>query len=178
MSDNTIDSLREALKHSPDNTPLRLLLAETLLTLNRLEEAESEFSLILKTSSDVKAKMGLAKVFYRKGNFSACNVILEEIIENGRQDLDILTLYAKGLLKENSVAKAVETYQRVLSIDPNYFDEELDSQLRVKGGNEIIESIDEFDSRFLQKPTINFSDVGGMESVKKEIELKIIKPLL
>jgi transitional endoplasmic reticulum ATPase len=178
MSDNTIDSLREALKHSPDNTPLRLLLAETLLTLNRLEEAESEFSLILKTSSDVKAKTGLAKVFYRKGNFSACNVILEEIIENGKQDLDILTLYAKGLLKENSVAKAVETYQRVLSIDPNYFDEELDSQLRVKGGNEIIESIDEFDSRFLQKPTINFSDVGGMESVKKEIELKIIKPLL
>ena len=42
MNDNTIDSLREALKHSPDNTPLRLLLADTLLNLNRLEEAEKE----------------------------------------------------------------------------------------------------------------------------------------
>lgn len=178
MSDNTIDSLREALKHSPDNAPLRILLAETLMSLNRLEEAEIEFSLVLKTSSDVKAKVGLANVFYKKGSYSACNVILEEIIENGRQDLDILTLYAKGLLRENSIAKAVETYQKVLSIDPNYFDEELDSQLRIKGGNEIQESIDELDSRFLQKPTVSFSDVGGMESVKKEIELKIIKPLL
>ena len=30
---------------------------------------------------------------------------------------------------------------------------------------------------FLKKPTINFNDVGGMENVKKEISLKIIKPL-
>lgn len=180
MNENTIDSLREALRHSPNNTPLRLLLAETLLGLNRLEEAESEYTLVLKSSNDIKAKIGLAKVFYRKGNYSACNVILEEFIEGGHQDIEALTLYAKGLLKENSVARAIETYKRVLSIDPNYFDEELDSQLRVKGGREEneTEEDEEYDSRFLQKPAINFSDVGGMENVKKEIELKIIKPLL
>lgn len=180
MNENTIDSLREALRHSPNNTPLRLLLAETLLGLNRLEEAETEYTLVLKSSNDIKAKIGLAKVFYRKGNYSACNVILEEFIEGGHQDVEALTLYAKGLLKENSVARAIETYKRVLSIDPNYFDEELDTQLRVKGGREEneMEEDEEYDSRFLQKPAINFSDVGGMENVKKEIELKIIKPLL
>ena len=179
MNENTIDSLREALKHSPNNTPLRLLLADTLLGLNRLEEAETEYTLIMKSSSDIKAKIGLAKVFYKKGNYSACNVILEEFIENGHEDIEALTLYAKGLLKENSVARAIETYKRVLSIDPNFFDEELDSQLRVKGGREESEEEEEeYDSRFLQKPAINFSDVGGMETVKKEIELKIIKPLL
>jgi transitional endoplasmic reticulum ATPase len=171
--------LREALKHSPNNMPLRLLLAETLLGLNRLEEAETEYTLIMKSSNDTKAKIGLAKVFYKKGNYSACNVILEEFIENGHEDIEALTLYAKGLLKENSVARAIETYKRVLSIDPNFFDEELDSQLRVKGGRkESEEEEEEYDSRFLQKPAINFSDVGGMETVKKEIELKIIKPLL
>jgi transitional endoplasmic reticulum ATPase len=179
MNENTIDSLREALKHSPNNMPLRLLLAETLLGLNRLEEAETEYTLIMKSSNDTKAKIGLAKVFYKKGNYSACNVILEEFIENGHEDIEALTLYAKGLLKENSVARAIETYKRVLSIDPNFFDEELDSQLRVKGGRkESEEEEEEYDSRFLQKPAINFSDVGGMETVKKEIELKIIKPLL
>src|SRR5687767_6241925 len=180
MNENTIDSLREALRLSPNNMPLRLLLADTLLGLNRLEEAETEYTLILRSSNDIKAKIGLAKVFYRKGNYSACNVILEEFIESGRQDIEALTLYAKGLLKEHSVAKAIETYKRVLSIDPNYFDEELDSQLRVKGGREEseLEEEEEYDSRFLQKPDINFSDVGGMENVKKEIELKIIKPLL
>jgi SpoVK/Ycf46/Vps4 family AAA+-type ATPase len=178
MNNNTVDSLREALKHSPSNTPLRILLAETLLALNRLDEAETEFSLVLKTSSDVKAKTGLAKVFFMKGNYSACNVILEEVIESGKQDVDILVLYSKGLLKENSFAKAMETYKKALAIDPKYFDEELDSQLRLKGSNEIQESPEELDLRFLQKPDINFKDVGGMEPVKKEIELKIIKPLL
>ncbi len=178
MNDNTIDSLREALKHSPDNIPLRQLLADTLLTLNRLDEAETEFSTLLKITNDYKAKVGLATVFYKKGSYSTCNVILEEVIEKGTNEISVFTLYAKGLLKEQSVAKAIEAYKKVLAIDPKYFDEELDSQLRQKGTNEVSEAIEEIDSRFLQKPNVNFSDVGGMEAVKKEIELKIIKPLL
>lgn len=178
MNDNTINSLREALKHSPDNPPLRHLLADTLLTLNRLEEAETEFSTLLKIANDNKAKVGLATVFYKKGRYSACNVILEEVIEKGSNEISVFTLYAKGLLKEHSVAKAIEAYKKALAIDPKYFDKELDSQLRQKGSNEVSETEEEIDSRFLQKPNVNFSDVGGMESVKKEIELKIIKPLL
>jgi len=77
MNNSTIDSLREALKHSPDNTHIRQLLADTLLTLNRLDEAEAEFSELLKKSNDNKAKLGLAKVFFKKGSYSTCNVILE-----------------------------------------------------------------------------------------------------
>lgn len=176
MNDNTIDSLREALKHSPDNTPLRQLLADTLLTLNRLEEAEIEYSTLLKISNDNKVKVGLATVFFKKGSYSACNVILEEVIEKGTNDIGVYTLYAKGLLKEHSITKAIEAYKKALAIDPKYFDEELDNQLRQRGSNEVAE--EQLDNRFLQKPNINFNDVGGMEAVKKEIELKIIKPLL
>lgn len=178
MNQNTIDGLREALKHSPDNTPLRLLLADTLLSMNQLEDAETEYSNILKKSNDNKAKVGLATVFYKKGSYSACNVILEELIDNGTNTIGVYTLYAKGLLKENSISKAIEAYQNALSIDPNYFDEDLDNQLRQRGRIELTETEEELDNRFLQKPNINFSDVGGMETVKKEIELKIIKPLL
>jgi len=178
MNDTTINSLREALKLSPDNSPLRLLLAETLLGLNRFEEAELEYTTLLKTSSDTKVKVGLATVFFKKENYSACNVILEEVIENGTPEVYTFILYAKGLLKENLIGKAIEAYKNALAIDPNYFDEELDNQLRLKGTKEVKESDEEIDSRFLQKPTINFDDVGGMEAVKKEIELKIIKPLL
>lgn len=176
MNDNTIDSLREALKHSPDNTPLRQLLADTLLTLNRIEEAEIEYSTLLKISNDKKAKVGLATVFFKKGSYSACNVILEEVIDKGTNDIGVYTLYAKGLLKEHSITKAIEAYKKALAIDPKYFDEELDNQLRQRGSNEVVE--EQLDNRFLQKPNINFNDVGGMEAVKKEIELKIIKPLL
>lgn len=178
MNDNTIDSLREALKYSPDNTPLWQLLADTLLTLNRLDEAETAFSTLLKISNDSKAKIGLATVFYKKENYSACNVILEEVIEKGTNEISVFTLYAKGLLKEHLVGRAIEAYKKALAIDPKYFDDELDRHLRQKGSNEVSATEEEIDSRFLQKPNINFSDVGGMEAVKKEIELKIIKPLL
>lgn len=178
MNDDTIDNLREALKHSPDNIPLRQLLADTLFTLNRLDEAEVEFSALLKYSGDPKFKIGLANVFYKKGNYSACNVILEELIDNGTQSSSVYILYAKGLLQENAVAQAMESYQKALSLDPSFFDEELDSHLRVKGYSGTEDEEDEFeDSRFLEKPDVNFNDVGGMDDVKKEIELKIIKPL-
>jgi len=178
MNDSTISGLREALKHSPDNAPLRLLLAETLLTLNRLDEAEDEFSILLSTSQHTKAKVGLAKIFYKKGNYSACNVILEEVIENGTEEIPIYTLYAKGLLKENAIAKAMDAYKKALEIDPRFYDEELDMYLRTREGDFYLDVNDEPDSRFLEKPDVNFDHVGGMESVKKEIELKIIKPLL
>lgn len=177
MNDNAIASLREALKHSPDNTPLRLLLADTLLSLNRLDEAEIEYSIILKTSNDNKANFGLASLFFKKGSYSACIIVLEEMIKRGTDQIDVYTLYAKALLKENSFEEAVDAYQKALTIDPDYSDEELDNQLRQKGCNEDAKTDEELDNRFLQKPNVNFDDVGGMEGVKKEIELKIIKPL-
>ena len=167
MNENTIQGIREALRHSPDNIPLRMLLAENLLSLNRLEEAEAEYTTILKTSNDPRAKPGLARVYFRKGNFSACNVILEEVIEEGNTDIDVFVLYAKALMKENSISKARDIYSKVLSIDPNYTDDELDSQLRVRGADNFQEQGMEADSRFLEKPSLTFADVGGMDAVKE-----------
>jgi SpoVK/Ycf46/Vps4 family AAA+-type ATPase len=123
--------------------------------------------------------MGLARVYYAKGSYSACNVILEEIIESGGVDIDVYLLHARALLKENSFARAMEVYQQALDLDPELEDEELDQQFRLRGGDLMYEDDEsDYDARFLQKPDINFGDVGGMDSVKKEIELKIIKPLL
>lgn len=177
MNETTIKSLREALLQSPDNTPLRHLLAEALLATNKLDEAEDEYSEILKRDSSEKANIGLATVFFKKGNYSACNVILENLIENDSKTLDVYVLHSRALIHENSIAKAIESYRKVLEIEPSFKDEELDSQLRVSSmGSDSFD--EELDHRFLEKPTINFGDVGGLESVKKEIDLKIIKPLL
>ncbi len=176
MNDNTVNSLREALKHSPDNTPLRLMLAENLLALSRYDEAEKEYATVIHQEDNPKAKLGLANVFFQKGSYSASIVVLEEEIGKGRNDTAIFILYAKSLLRENSIAKAIEAYQKALTIDPNCFDDELDSQLRLRGTSADAED-EELDDRFLEKPKVNFSDVGGMDAVKKEIELKIIKPL-
>jgi SpoVK/Ycf46/Vps4 family AAA+-type ATPase len=178
MDDNSINSLREALRFSPNNIPLKHHLAETLLKANRLDEAEIEYAELIKISPDKKSKIGLAKTFFLKGEYSTCNVILEEVIENGLQDFDVLILYTRALLKERSVSKAIEIYKKALVANPTFQDEELDRELRVSNSVENSLSEEEIDSHFIQKPAINFDDVGGMSSVKKEIELKIIKPLL
>ncbi|MBE7173231.1 MAG: ATP-binding protein [Williamsia sp.] len=175
MDEHTINSLKEALKFSPGNIPLKKHLADTLLQASRYEEAEKEYKELLAISDTPAIKIGLSQVFYMKGEYSQCNVILEELLHSGYQDFDLLILHAKALLKERSIAKARETYQKALALNPAYRDEELDNELRL--GIKTAGPEEDFDSPFIQRADINFEDVGGMSAIKKEIELKIIRPL-
>lgn len=179
MDQNAIDNLREALKLSPDNIPLKYYLAQTLQNHNRLDEAETEYYELIRLSSDIRFKIGLANIFYIKNEFSKCIVILEELTDKDLYTVDSLVLYAKALQKEGSVSEAIQIYKKVLELNPGFTDEELDTQLRLTSVKDLtIENIPDDSDYFLQKPEISFEDVGGMADVKKEIELKIIKPLL
>jgi SpoVK/Ycf46/Vps4 family AAA+-type ATPase len=183
MNDESIQSLREALNVSPDNIPLRLHLAESLLFLNKMDEAEKEFKIILSQSpNQIKAKTGLANVYYRQGNFSTGIVIMEDFINSIAPNLDAYLLYARLLLKDNSTAQAMEYYKKVLAINPSFKDEELDGALRKpqvqseKGNDDFVDEV-ERNAMPVERPKINFEDVGGMDHVKEEITIKIIQPL-
>ncbi|GEO08115.1 AAA family ATPase [Segetibacter aerophilus] len=180
MDDNTINSLREALKFSPGNIPLKQHLADTLLKASQLDEAEKEYKEIMAMADTNQSKIGLAKLFFLKAQYSQCNVILEELIHTGSGDFDVLILHAKALLKEHAISKATEIYKRALAINPSFRDDELDKELRLNASmmeDDEDEDDEEFESPFIQKADINFDDVGGMNGIKKEIELKIIRPL-
>ncbi|MCX6268885.1 MAG: AAA family ATPase [Bacteroidetes bacterium] len=178
MNENAINNLREALQYSPDNIPLRHHLAETLQQANRLDEAEIEYVKLLKMTHDNKYKTGLARVFYLKGEYSKCNVLLEDMIASGAGEFETIILHARALMKENLIARAVDQYQKALNIKPDFQDEELDRELRrSKNSGEMPDGTDSSDA-ILQMPLINFDDVGGMTNIKKEIDLKIIKPML
>lgn len=179
MTQSTIDSLREALKFSPENVPLRLHLAETLYQLNRLDEAEQEYLAALSIENNEKGLIGLANVYFSKEAYTTCNVILEDLLKNHPDNSEILLLYAKSSLRENAWDNAREAYQKILENNPNFSDEELDAKLRVRQQFQAEENEEDEDgiSLFMQKPDIDFSDVSGMQQVKKEIEIKIIQPL-
>ena len=178
MDDNTINNLREALQFSPGNIPLKQHLAEMLLKANRLEEAEQEYRELLALTSSEKVKTGLAHVYFLQKEYSKCNVILESIVQ---PDFETLLLHARALLKENAHSRAIDVYKKALALNPGFQDDELDGQLRVNSISssdfDLDDDEEDDDSPFIQKPDITFADVGGMEQVKKEIELKIIKPL-
>lgn len=182
MNEENIRNLREALSLSPDNIPLRLHLAESLLSFNQVEEAEKEFKQVLGVSpSNVKGKVGLARVYLHTGNYSAGIVVLEDVISSSDPSAEVLVLYAKLFFRENSIGEAMEYYKKALAVDPFISDEELDQNLRSaqtpEGPDDDFVSAAEFNAMPVEKPRINFDDVGGMEDVKEEINIKIIQPL-
>jgi transitional endoplasmic reticulum ATPase len=181
-TNEAIRHLLEALKLSPENVPLRLQLALTFLELERYEEAENQYKQILELKAgDPSARLGLARTSYLQGKYSTALVILEDLLELTPKDKKAWLLYAKSLLKDEAIAKAVEAYQKVLEIDPHHRDDELDRHLRLAHHDqEEEEGENEYDDDlldFLEKPGTSFKDVGGMSRLKEEIGLKIIQPL-
>lgn len=179
--DDTINNLRDALQHSPNNVPLKLHLAKTLFEAGRLEEAEVEYKQVLDLEpGNRKARFGLARVFYERREYSAAIVVLEQLVEQGNASQRTLVLYCRLLLKENSMATAQSIYRQVVEDDPDFRDAELDAHFRLghgQGAEDEDDLIDEDGIEQLERPTINFDDVGGLEQVKEEIGLKIIHPM-
>ncbi|MES1223097.1 MAG: AAA family ATPase, partial [Bacteroidota bacterium] len=183
--DELVNNLREALALSPTNTPLRLSLAEALLSMKNYAEAEVEFKVVLDNQpQNTQAKTGLAKVYFELKKYSTAIVITEELLEARPNDVNLIIIMCKSLLRNKEIQKAIDYYKKALELNPALKDDELDQNLRstnvLQGEGDvenILESIEQ-DERNIEKPAINFDDVGGMNKVKEEIKIKIIQPLL
>jgi transitional endoplasmic reticulum ATPase len=180
---DAINSLREALKFSPDNVPLRMHLAATLMQQMSYTEAEEEYKYILEISSgNFEAKCGLAKCAYDQKKFSIAYVLLEELSKSKSLDAEFHIMFAKILLEERQETEAGNQYKIAVGKNPSITDSELDKRFRIGAIDTNDESDEEeqnaFTSKLLvEKPKSNFNDVGGMEKVKEEIRLKIIHPI-
>jgi transitional endoplasmic reticulum ATPase len=183
MQQDLIKNLREALTFSPQNVPLRLTLAEALLNEKMIAEAETEFRTVLENQPDnQQAKAGLSKVYFQQGKYSTAIVILEELLETKPHDVSLLMQMSKALVQNEEIGKAMDFYKRALTLNPALKDDELDSILRkpAAADNSSEAFLESLESEFkeLEKPSINFDHVGGMDKVKDEIKIKIIQPLL
>lgn len=180
MSNEIIQNLLEALAVSPENVPLRLQVAGMLMAEKKYEEAIVQYQDVLQRSyGNAKAQAGLAAGYYFQQKYSAAIIVYEQMQNN--MALGDQVLYIKCLIKENSLELAMSNYQQVLALHPGFADEEIDLQLRLPSGNEISDDDFDFgesdDEYLMEKPSLRFSDVGGMEKVKEEISMKIIQPL-
>ncbi len=190
--DDTINALREALKVSPDNGPLRKHLAEVLIGFGRAEEAERELrQAIASAPTDHSLKLSLAKVYLQLGRSSHAVVVLEDLAKNapGAMTPTARVLFATALHRTGDSQRAGFQYREGVDADPSVADPALAEQLgaaskpgafeerereplmaddepRAKGGLAEVE-----------RPKVTFANVGGMEAVKEQIRLKIIHPL-
>ncbi len=188
--DDAVRALREALLLSPDNGPLRLHLAQTLLGIGRAAEAEVEFRLLLGSApDDVTAKLGLATAFAQQGKDQQALVLVESLAQAGNAPPRLLVLYARLLLRTGERERAAMQYRRALEFDPSLADADLAARLGVGQRHSPTAEIETgklpaawdmppaFVERDSERPSITFEDVGGMEALKDEIRLKIVHPL-
>src|SRR5579859_4876647 len=188
--DDTIKSLREAVRISPQNPPLRQHLADTLLSLNRADEAEKEYREALKLWPQQESfKVGLAQAFYQQGKHDMALTLVEELVKNPEIAPKVQVLYSRLLLQGGDNAQAKEAYEKALEKDRTLADEELGEKLKttpkkrkLKVNEELHpqeeeEALSTEEKAALEKPTISFKDVGGMEELKEEIRMKIIYPM-
>ncbi|HVG11434.1 MAG TPA: AAA family ATPase [Flavisolibacter sp.] len=179
MKNETIKNLLEALQVSPENIPLRLHIAALMMQEGLYAEATEQFKQVLdKSYGHSGVQLQLAECYYHLKKFSAATIIYESL--TNELSLDDQVRYVKCLLKDGAIQLAVEQYQHVLALNPGFKDSEIDAQIRMtsqQGGGTDDFFEDEDESYFMQKPDIRFKDVGGMEKVKAEIDIKIIQPL-
>jgi transitional endoplasmic reticulum ATPase len=189
LNDDAIAGIREALRVSPDNLPLRQALADALTSCGRYDEAEVEYRQALSLApQNLKLKIGLGNAFYLQGKNSQALVIVEDLLKAGDAPAGAFLLHARLLVRSGAIDRAIRQYKLAVSKDPALADDELTARLgigREAASNELVngrlragweDSAERIDQN-IERPKITFADVGGMEAVKEDIRLKIVHPL-
>ncbi len=204
MGEGLVEVLRRALEVSPDNVPLRRHLADTLRSFGRFEEAELEYRAAMKTApSDAELQLALATCYAESGKDSHALVLLDRLALGERMSAAAHLLHARLLHRGGELDRAAGAYRRAVTAEPELADEDLAAELNVAPGgapegstweegeerqrlragpgedgegdpDEAARSIWETE---VETPDLTFDDVGGMQPVKEEIDIKIIQPL-
>jgi len=185
-----LDQLKAAIQESPNNLPLRRLYLKALMKEEKYQEAEIEYKESLKLApEDIALKVGLAEVFFRLDKLSLGLVLIEEITASPSAPGRAWLVYARLLLKADQAQEAQIAYEKAILINPDLKDSYLESDInlhiqdgnggepeKLKLGGEASPG-DEDHYLDIERPNSTFEDVGGMDTVKEEVRMKIIHPL-
>jgi tetratricopeptide (TPR) repeat protein len=172
FSESAVEALRQALRLSPENAPLRRHLADVLAQAQRWSEAEAELREALRLDpEDAEAKLSLARALQRQRRSSEALFLLRQISSpteplRGRSH----RLAADVLLDLGQSERAREEYRKALEADPALEDRDFAERLGSEGdppasGPARVPVMADEQPPGVQiepeAPTISFADVGG-----------------
>lgn len=172
-----IEELKKALAASPENNYLRMMLIRKMQFFPAYEsELEGLVQAALRSNpNNLEAKELLIGLYFKQEKISTCIVIAEELPNLALLKPETRAVLAKCYLRDGNNSEAGALYRGIVAENASFQDEELDKAFRMRNARP--ENADDDDDTIFFKPDVKFADVGGMENVKREIELKIIKPL-
>ena len=189
-NDAAIDALRNAVSLTPENIELAQQLIKLLVDLLRFEEAEQSARFALQRHpQNVVLQLSLADIYCRQGKDSHALAIVETLASGKQADPRAMVMHARLLQRLGDVRGAVSTYRDAIDRDDEVVDPELESLLGIEdfGLHDHSEEpepaawqgdgIDDEVNVATERPDHGFESVGGMETVKDEIRVKIIYPL-
>ncbi len=123
-------ALRDALRLAPDNLPLLLHVAETVLRSGGFAEAEALCKRALALDPrHAGAKLGLAAAFFQQGKHGPALVIIEDMVKGAEPAPRALLLHAHLALHAGEPRLAARQYARAREADASLTDRELEKQL-------------------------------------------------
>ena len=157
MSDS-IESLEEAVKALPENVALRRQLAAALEKAGDADRALAEYDAILvRAAGDAPATLGRARCLYEVGRHAEA---LEAYDAAVARDVSLADAALEGKIRR---AKDDPRARIRLVADGPGKDDKKPSEPPPVGE--------------IEKPTITFADVGGLDELKEKVRLRVLYPL-
>jgi transitional endoplasmic reticulum ATPase len=188
----SLEPLREAVRLSPDNVPLRRHLGDMLLGAGQAAEAEQAYREALALApGDREIATGLARAFSEQDKHGEALVLLEDLLTTPEPHPTVHLLAARVLLATGERDAAGSHYRQAVGADPGLADADLAARLDDASPDEVPDPFvvggrvraawDEDVHPVVlppnERPAVTFADVGGMDEVKEEVRLKILLPL-
>ncbi len=172
---DAVSALREALAFSPDNLPLRMHLARTLLDAGRWAEAAAELREVLVRAPDrLDARIAAGTAATELGDDA--RVVEHWWPVRGDLDPEDLRDLARACVRTGARDKGQIAYDELLARDPALRDLELDRALRMHLVDTPAAPA-EAPPPPRVRPSITFADVGGLEPLKERLRMDIIYPI-
>ena len=156
MSD-TIDSLEEAVRALPENLALRRQLAGALEKAGDADRALAEYDeIVSRAAGDGPAQLGRARCLYEVGRHA-----------------EALAAYDAGVARDVALADAaLEGKIRRAKDDPR-----ARIRLVADGGEKKSANDPKPEVGEVEKPSITFADIGGLDELKEKVRLRVLYPL-
>ena len=193
-SDEGIAALRAALAISPENDVLRRHVAEVYAASGRTAEAIAEYRTLAGRGEPLVAdRIGLARALWNAGGFEECAAIVEPFQDEPHPPAVALLLYARLKARAGDSAAALRAFNAAVAADAASADDAFAAELtrKVEAARPVPipalhfddeqrepDAVDAGTHAEVEKPSIAFADVGGMQPLKEQIAAKIIAPLL
>ena len=191
----TLAALLEALQYSPDNLPLKKHVAEMLLQGGQIEKAIQYFKEILATGDDYDCLVSLGRAYSEQEETRAALSVWEKAFAMRPDAAELCLRISRLHFAQNHVQEALDYYQKARKLDSRLADEQYEKQLqdrsnrqvgdenpspreklRVPSTGEVVYDDEPAPSDLLERPTITFQNVGGLQDLKEQIRMNIIYP--